>query len=525
LRLAASRLAATVTCNANEQSTKNNDMKRQLSESEKQIVKKQQQQTDGSIRCFISGEIITESDSVEYDHIQPFAKEGETDIPNIRIVLKKYNRRKSDQSLYDVRDNLKLERLFESKKNNIKLQDIFELKEIEHVNSHSSISGNSIKIDDGNIVKEFQLLHDQILSVDYFYGRIPINWLENDDQEGLQPRVIDYKRLINIRDHLKQHPQLAPSIARLIDNKLKLFDGQHKLASQVMNGTTEIDIKVYISPSDQVKAKKLFDDLMITNLEAHSKLKQVPFYTSTLLDRLSVIYKELLEEFISNKAPENHTENAFINFLVVEKNYNRAEAKDILKSAIKNSALDNSPLSAYVAEASKDSNYPITIELLNKTIFPATLYLEPSVSKFTSETDFRNSEVENFKEISKIIVEESFLENWVPNAKSRNLTNQQLKARRIWHKGSVLTWAPYLKSVLYFALHAMTNDEREKILYRTEISEKEKQIIRTCLQRLFNHNFWDEPEGEIDSLLVSAKKQEDLFIRKGLSEKYVIYNS
>lgn len=148
---------------------------------------------------------------------------------------------------------------------------------------------------------------------------MPIHWLENDDQEGLQPRVIDYKRLIALRDHLLNHAQLAPSISRLVDNRLKLFDGQHKLAAQVLNGINEIDIKVYVSPEQPEATKKLFDDLMITNLDAHSKLKQVPFYTSTLLDRLSVIYKELWDDFVVKKDPSLHTEANFVQFLVAEK--------------------------------------------------------------------------------------------------------------------------------------------------------------------------------------------------------------
>ena len=365
-------------------------MKRQLSEPEKQTVRQQQLSADGSLRCFISGEIIEDTDDIEYDHIQPFSKDGENDVVNIRIVLKKYNRRKSDQSLYDVRDNLKLERLFQHKKNNIKLQDIFELKEVQHKNTHANRNGATIKIDDGSEAREFQLLHDKILGVDYFYGKIPISWLENDDQEGLQPRVIDYKRLITIRDHLQDQPQLAPSIVRLVGNRLKLFDGQHKLAGHVLNNLSDIDVKFYISPDEAEKAKKLFDDLMITNLEAHSKLKQVPFYTSTLIDRLSVIYKEFLEEFISNNPAENHTESNFVHFLVTEKQYARLEAKEMLRSAIKNSALDNSTLSKFVAEASKDASFPMTIDLLNKTLFPATLFLEPSTAKFTAADDYRN---------------------------------------------------------------------------------------------------------------------------------------
>ena len=57
---------------------------------------------------------------------------------------------------------------------------------------------------------------------------------------------------------------------------------------------------------------------MITNLEAHSKHKQIPFYTSTLLDKLAEIQKEFLEKFIETKPQETHTEDNFINFLVSE---------------------------------------------------------------------------------------------------------------------------------------------------------------------------------------------------------------
>jgi hypothetical protein len=498
-------------------------MKRQLSDVEKQIVRQQQILEDGSLRCFISGDIITDQDEIEYDHVQPYSKNGETSAANIRIVLKNHNRRKSDQSLYEVRDNLRLERLFESKKNNIKLQDILKLKDVERKSTHAIRKNESILVEDGQISREFPLFNDAILNVEYFYGRIPISWLENDDQEGLQPRVIDYKRLISIRDHLKSHPQLAPSIGRLLSSQLKLFDGQHKLAAQVLNNHVEVDVKVYVSPDNPEDAKKLFDDLMITNLEAHSKLKQVPFYTSTLLDRLSVIYKELLEEFISSQPPESHTEANFIHFLATQKRYSKAEAKEMLRSAIKSSVLALSKLVPYVAEASKDASYPLTIDLLNKTIFPATLYLEPSAAKFTAIDDHRNSEVENFAEVSNLLVQEAYLDSWIQNVKGRALTNTQLKSRRIWHKGSVLTWAPYLKTILYFALQIMTSEEHEKMLYRASITELQKSIIQKCFNRLFTHPMWDEPEGEIDSLLVSAKRQDELFNRKGLTEKFVIH--
>lgn len=40
-------------------------MKRQISDAEKQQVRLQQQDTDGSLRCFISGEVIGDTDDFE----------------------------------------------------------------------------------------------------------------------------------------------------------------------------------------------------------------------------------------------------------------------------------------------------------------------------------------------------------------------------------------------------------------------------------------------------------------------------
>jgi hypothetical protein len=497
-------------------------MKRQLSEKDKQEVRKQQADSSGTLMCFISGEVVGGDDVIEYDHIQPFAKDGETSIENIRIVIKEYNRRKSDQTLYDVRDNLKLERLFEEKNNKIRLQDIFDLKQVEHKSFSIKKENGLIAVDDGNDKIECPIFFDNILKSEYFYARIKNKWIENDDEKGLQPRYIVYKRLIKLRDHLKSHPQLAPSIARLISSKIKLFDGQHKFAAQILNNQSEIDVKIYISPPEPEKSKQLFDQLMITNLEAHSKHKQIPFYTSTLLDKLSEIHKEFLEKFIETERPEKHTEEKFINFLVSEQKYSKSEAKNMLFSAIKTQAKDLSILKDHVAVASRDANYPISDDLLGKTIFPNTLYLVPSKALFNSDYDYRDSEIENFKTTAKLLVENGCLSDWVPKKRNRELTNIQLKARRIWHKGSVLTWSPYLRDIIINACNMLTHEERDKLLYRTKFSIEQIDRIKSNLGRLFDHNLWDEPEGEIDSLLVSSQKQNELFTRKGLTLTYVL---
>ncbi len=496
--------------------------KRKLSRSEEQNVINIQRESDGSLRCFISGEVINEdSDELEFDHVDPFSKGGSTDLNNIKAVLKKYNRRKSDQTLYEVRDNLKLERLFQEKKNSIKLQDILSLKSVEYRTVHITQDKQTITITDGTEQYSFALFKDSILNVDYFYGRIPLKWIQNDDQEGLQPRVIDYKRLLSLRKHLKDHPQIAPAVARLLGSVIRLFDGQHKIAAQTLNNVIEIDVKVYVSPENEKESKKLFDSLMITNLEAHSKLRQVPFYTSTVYERLSVIYKEYWEEFISQKPPAQHSEVNFISFLVSEKEHTKASASAIFRAAVKESVLSQSPLSPFIAEASKDKNFPITQDLM-ESIFPYCIYLHPSNAIFGTTEDFRRQEVTNFYLLCELLVEYGLLNKWNPRVSNISLSSEELKPRRIWHKGSVLTWAPYLKDIISNAFNMVTEQERTQLLYRTETTSDQKGRIEACLKRLFGHSMWDMPEGQIDTLLSSSKKQDDFFKQYNLTPHYVV---
>lgn len=497
--------------------------RRQLTEQEKEHVIEMQREPDGSLRCYISGEIINlDADEYEFDHVHPVALDGENSLPNMRAVLKKYHVKKGTLSLYEVRENLRLEKLFNQKKNSIKLQDIIALKGVERRSVHFEIDGQVATISDGEKRLSFHLIDDPILGVKYFYGRVPVYWVQNDDQEGLQPRVIDYKRLITLRDHLHAHPQMAPAIARLLSGSIRLFDGQHKVAAQLLNDCNEIDIKVYISPDDPVLAKLLFDSLMMTNLEAHSKMRQVPFYTSTLIERFSVIYKELWEDFATQKPTNQHSEANFYAFLVNEKGFPRGKANDIFRAEIKETALHQSELAKYIAEASKDASFPLTQEIMNKIIFPSCLYLQPSPAICDSPEDYRNQEAANFVSLSELLVEQSYLASWVQRSGSTSLSPASLKARRIWHKGSVLTWGPYLRDSIINAFNIMTEDERNRLLYRPEMGADTKERIQTHLHRLFNHPLWDEPEGNLDSILVSAQKQDALFKQKGLTSLYIL---
>ena len=496
---------------------------RQISDQEKMIVLNNQKDSNGILRCFISGEIINEdSDEIEFDHLTAFSYEGPSDVVNVRVVLKDYNRRKKEQTLYDVRDQIYIQRLYEKKQNDVKLQDILEYKGHENKNIEISINDSYITISDSTENRKFDLFHDEVLDVDYFYCRIPVKWVKNDDQEGLQPRVIDQKRLFELSKHLKEHPQLAPAIARILNNQIYLFDGQHKTAAQILNGKTEIDCKVFISPQLSDLSRRLFDQLMVTNLDAHSKLRQVPFYNSTLIERFSVIYKEIWEDFTQAELPQNHSEEKFLQHLLRKTGFSRAQANEIIRSMIIESNLSSSSLDRYIAKATKDNNYPLSTEIIKSYILPNCLFLLPSSALFDSVADFRNQEKSNFQTLSKIIEEKSIIEKWIPTKRNITLTTEQIKARRIWHKGSVMTWGPMLQDILINSCNLKTSEERQKLLYRQLLTQDQIDRIDTYLGRLFNHSLWVDNNPEIDKLLLSASKQEDLFNKHSLTINYVL---
>ena len=84
-----------------------------------------------------------------------------------------------------------------------------------------------------------------------------------------------------------------------------LFDGQHKTAAQLWAGRRRVECKVYLDPDKRV--------IKETVLAAHDKLRQMPFYTSTLISRYSALFKEDWEEYMER--PGTKSEKGFVQFL------------------------------------------------------------------------------------------------------------------------------------------------------------------------------------------------------------------
>ena len=307
--------------------------KRQLNDLEKQQVLSQQRR-DGVLYCFVDDHPIQDEEEVEFHHIKPYSEDGPTEIANIGAVCKDHHRRIRTLSLSEFRDQLAMDKFFNNPDPR-RLDDLLRLKFSENgfgrkVTVEGPANGQlTLHFTNPDRPKQVCNVHKcPATGMPYFYALLPIEYICNDAE--LQPRPLEQKRVWELYRHLTAHTQLAPAVCRLVNGQIMLFDGQHKSAAQIWAGRKSLDCKVYVEPD----IRRLKD----TNLIAHDKLRQMAFFTSTLIAKYSDIFKQEWEEYLERPGPKN--ESDFVAFLRA-RGKTPTEAKKMLRMAMEQDILDD----------------------------------------------------------------------------------------------------------------------------------------------------------------------------------------
>ncbi|MGI8902416.1 MAG: hypothetical protein ACR2IP_01850 [Solirubrobacteraceae bacterium] len=275
--------------------------------------------------------------------------------------------------------------------------------------------------------------------------------IKNDAE--LQPRALEPERLWQLYRHLRQHSQLAPAVCRLVGESVLLFDGQHKAAAQIWAGRGGFDCKVYVDP----EVRRLKE----TNLSAHDKLRQMPIYTSTLLEKYAGMASEDWEEFLLGSGPK--TEDAFVDFIRAKSDLTKAEARKRVRSLIYKDILDDPSnlLREYIAEENRGRQNPLTMSRLEKTFFAEFVAPVPMNDEFETDGYHRDEERENLVRLFNAIVERTLTEKWAPERDDA----AHKKAARLYSAGALRAWVPFLRDTLAPALQLFDSEDRERLFY------------------------------------------------------------
>jgi hypothetical protein len=480
--------------------------RRQITQDEKEEVLKKQ-----GLKCFIDGHPVGSADEFEYDHVWPYSEGGPSEVENIAAVCKKHNREKGTLSLGEFRDRLQLRAFFEGAKKR-RLDDL--LTDRVGKNGfgnplHIELNDNRAKLYlDGTGPTEVPLTTDTATGERYFYAVLPVSVIKNDAE--LQPRALEPERLWQLYRHLRQHTQLAPAVCRLVGNDVLLFDGQHKTAAQVWAGRKAFDCKVYIDP-DVRRIKE-------TNLSAHDKLRQMPFYTSTLLEKYAGMASEDWEEFLLASGPK--TEAAFVDFMRAKSDLSKAEARKRVRSLIVTDILDHpaNKLREYITEENRGRQNPLTMARLQKTFFLEFIAPVPLNDEFETESYHRDEERENVVRVLNAITERSLDGRWAPD---RNDAAHK-KAARLYSAGALRAWVPFLKDAIAPALQLFDTEDRARLFYRP-LDEAQFVVVGTLLDRLFSHKVWEDPDPELKDLRYdNADRAKEMLRSSGLTPTWLL---
>ena len=482
--------------------------RRQLTDSEKKQILQQHGR-----RCFIDGAPISEGELVEFHHIKAFSRGGPTILDNIAPVCKKHHRTMGTMSLQEYRDKITLEAFFEDGEPKY-LDDLIREKR-GHCGEKLiyEIEGNLISVYSDS-KHSFSLYECPTTGWRYFYANLPVEYLENDRE--LQPRALRKNSLWNLYRHFQVNTQIAPSICRIDgDGILRLFDGQHKAAAQIWAGRSAVECKVYLNP-DAIVLKE-------TNLEAHSKFRQMSFYSHELMKKYADIFGEDWNQYMNTGGEKS--EAGFFSFLINTKRKTKAQSRNEISLAMYNEIIDNpdNKLSAYLSEKNRSRKQPLTFARLKKTLLRHMLLPPPVEDEFESDTDYRKQEKRNLVRLMNIIVEEGLERRW--NPERDDATHQ--RTQRIFGAGSIRAWTVLLKDTFNIHLKHYTEDERRRFFYR-HVPDSDFEYFRQFVKKLFSHKMWDDPDptGEIAARLAKddATTAKSLFEEKGLTVHWLLGN-
>lgn len=495
-------------------------LKRQLNDEEKKIILKRH----GRI-CFANGHAIAEGERVHFDHIWAFARSGESELDNIAPMCEHHNKAKGMLPLGDFRIKLMLEDFFKEGDRLTLRHLIKHLKDAGSIESFGEdvaidIQNETINLQHHSFSTQFQLQICPRTGWKYFYGNLPISVLNSDDDDnehmGLQPRYLIFDKVFEMFRHFQVYPVLQPSIGRVSNNRILLFDGQHKAAALLWNGRKTFECKIYINPDLRI--------LNQANISAHDKFAQTRFFSSVMILKLGNQFGKDFEEYKNIEDIEKKTESGFLQFLEQKDiSLTRGERNKRFRSYLYNSILDDATnkLKPLISTSNRSSSeQPLTVDMLSKSILACFLYTEPLSDDMFSEKYKREAEFKNVINLMNMLYDLA-LSQWQSDAQVNIIP--QARLNRIFSSKAIMAWSELLRDAICAKLEIHDSDEKAKPFYR-ELGDEEYEKIKSCLSRLLNWQMWSSPiNTEIDTIIAGSKGTlKEWFKGKGLTTGFIM---
>ncbi len=449
------------------------------------------------------------------DHIIPLANRGKDSEDNFALTHESCNKSKQDADLTvarslavldEIRRKISTGELGKSKNETASLRHVLEYLSGSKFELHYKVENGVFKYTLSDMGKEdiisVPIFTDGLSGEQTVFIELPIEYIYHD--ELINPRGINSSINKLVKEFYQKNPQLHLSLARLDDNKIKIFDGQHKAVAQLLLGQRKLLIRLFIQPD--------VDRLIVTNTNAGSNLRQIAFDKSILRQLHDTLYEDKIRKY-QQEHNLQEDDYSFSEQNLVDYFKGEASLKTLIINSIKNQ-ITHSPdnkLRTYIDFEGRAKELPISYSAFDKTFLTILL----SSSKIlTTPINYRIDEGENPREIEQkqiihllnIIAEEIYIDKFNPEIgvyrieqriiknNAADITDAHLAAYRISKEEIMRNWVGYLKELIRFLLLSKGKPLGDGGEFQIPFDEAMWVNITNFIRNLVNLPLWKNRE-------------------------------
>jgi hypothetical protein len=438
-------------------------------------------------QCFICEQpidLMLHKGQLDIDHIDPLIEDGLDAENNFALTHAPCNRSKGAANLEIARRLSEFDRLQadakKSGKRGANLGDVLArykgAKSLLRLRRGTSEVEFSLPDTGDNRIHKVPIYQDKLSSMASFFTVLPLEYLHHDDR--INPRSIGANIRGLIEEFLQKRPQLHVGLAWWAPDAtgagpVKLFDGQHKAAAQILLGVRALLVRVFLEPDINV--------LLLTNTNAGGKLRQVAFDTAVMRHLGSSLYVDRIKRYRSMRglAEDDYSfsEQDLVRFFRGERREMERYIIDAQRDAITRD--QQNALVEFVEWAGKSGERPLSYTTIERSFFRELLYkkaLETPIDLGMEEgINPRLLEREQMVRLMSLFAETFFVGNWDPDLGGRRLESRIQDGEKIPDK-HLRAWRVAREEVLANILRWTRLVIENYFAYTSKMVQEDRQL-------------------------------------------------
>ncbi|MCY4104606.1 MAG: HNH endonuclease [bacterium] len=342
---------------------------------------------------------------------------------------------------------------------------------------------------------------DKISGFRSAFVELPIEYLHHDDH--INPRAIGTNLRKLVVEFHKKLPQLHISLGWISisqngDTMVKIFDGQHKAAAQVLLGARSLPVRIFVNPDTDV--------LLTANTNAGTTLRQVAFDKSVQRSLGSSILSHRINRYREERHlsddDESFSERDLVNHFKGEAREMKRYVLDRVRDGI--TTHPENRLRDYIEYGGRRTGKPLSYSTVEKTFYQffihRDLLITPFNYQFQEGTNPRQLEIEQTVRLMNIIADKAYIGHFDPvRGTSRieydvqhgkDIDEPHLRAFRLSKEEIVHNWVRLLRQLIYqyFVMTGRPIDDTK--LFQQLIPDACWKNIKNFIDALLGLSIW-----------------------------------